>query len=168
MRHRSRAVAVLAAAVVLLAGCAEDRPDRPSGGASGPTPGSTARAVPGGSGAPAPSGTAGGNAAQVCAAASKAGATAVQTYVTELGKMMTAAGANDTKGADAARRAAAVALADWRTELLKQSGQATDPRLKALLAEIAAEVATVKPDLDSIDSGHLDQLQQRLDQLCGS
>jgi len=90
----------------------------------------------------------------------------VQTYVAELGKMVAASAAGDSKGAEAARKRAEAALSGWRKELAAQSGRATDARLKALLAELAGEVAGLKVELDSIDETQLDRLQQRLDQLC--
>ncbi len=49
----------------------------------------------------------------------------------------------------------------------EQAAKATDPQLKATLAEMGAEVAGLKPDVTSIDGSRLDQLQQRIDQLCG-
>ncbi|MEH1011930.1 hypothetical protein V6U90_02225 [Micromonospora sp. CPCC 206060] len=174
-----RLIAVTAVAMLAGAGCSADRdgtagsatPAATAGStgapAAGPTtptgagPGTPGGGTSGGTAAPA-----GGNGREVCDAATRAGSTAVQTYVSELGKMLTATGAGDTKAAEAARQRAEAALNGWRTELTRQSGLATDARLKTVLAEIAAEVGTMKADINSIDSDKLDQLQQRLDQLC--
>jgi hypothetical protein len=125
--------------------------------------------------APGPTGSAGtdtapagGNGKEVCAAATKASTSSVQTFVSELGKSLQAAGANDTAGAQAAQRKAEAALQTWGTAMREQSAKATDARLKAVLAEIATEVGTMKASVESVDEVKLDQLQQRLDQLCAT
>ncbi|MBM0237628.1 hypothetical protein JNW88_11500, partial [Micromonospora sp. ATA32] len=112
------------------------------------------------------SGAAVGNAPEVCAAAQQASSTAVRTYVEQLGVMIGAVGASDSKAAETARRQAEAALTGWRTALTRESGRATDPQLRTLLADLAAEVGTLGTDVDSIDETELDRLQQRLDQLC--
>jgi hypothetical protein len=48
----------------------------------------------------------------------------------------------------------------------EQAARATDAQLKATLDELGAEVAKIKPDVNTLDGGKLDPLQQRLDQLC--
>ncbi|MBO4210808.1 hypothetical protein GSF22_33160 [Micromonospora echinofusca] len=173
-----RLIAVTAVAVAMLAGagCSADREGAGGTATPGVTAGPTGTpgtgpttppgAGPGGSPAGGTAAPAGGNGREVCDAAIRAGSTAVQTYVSELGTMLTATGAGDTKTAEAARQRAEAALKGWRTELTRQSALATDARLKTVLAEIAAEVGTMKADINSIDSDKLDQLQQRLDQLC--
>jgi hypothetical protein len=172
--RRPLAAALLAASLLAGAGCSAGEPggsaDRPA--ASAPAPGAPvapgASAPTGATTGPAPTDTApaGGNGRQVCDAATGAGATAVRTYVEELGRMVAASGAGDTRGAEAARRRAEAALAGWRTALTAQSRRATDARLGALLTELAAEVGTLTVGLDSVDETALDRLQQRLDQLC--
>ncbi|MDT0531953.1 hypothetical protein RM555_23445 [Micromonospora sp. DSM 115977] len=163
-----RLLAVTALTAVLLsgAGCAAERPERagPPGGApsGGVTPGGSV-----GGGAPgAGSGAAGGNAPEVCAAAQRAGETAVRTYVEELGKMVAAVGADDAAAARTARDRISTALTDWRSTLRRESTRAEDAQLKTLLADMAAEVGTLGTDVDSIDETGLDRLRQRLDQLC--
>ncbi|PWR08071.1 hypothetical protein DKT68_17285 [Micromonospora acroterricola] len=165
--RRLLAVAVLV--TVLSAGCSTDRPadEGPAGattGGAGPTAG-TGGAPVGSTGTPG-GGTAGGDTSQVCAAAQEAGATAVQTYVAELGRMVAAVGAGDSVTAEAARQRAEAALTGWRTALREQSSRATDPQLKTLLTDIGTEVAGLGADVESIDETELDRLQQRLDQLC--
>lgn len=108
-----------------------------------------------------------GNGAQVCAEALKSSSASAQVYVAELGKMLQATGVQDTAAAREAEQRAVAAVTDWSTALREQSAKATDPRLKALLAEIATEVGTMKPDIASIQESRLEQLQQRLDELCG-
>ncbi|MFI0796414.1 hypothetical protein ACH4OY_27565 [Micromonospora rubida] len=162
-----RLLALTAAMAVLSAGvaCSADR----SGSEPGPSgsPPAAAGAIPGAAGgSPAPSGPAGGNGPEVCAAAQQASGTAVRTYVAELGRMIGAVGANDSATAEAARKRAETALAGWRTALRQQSARATDPQLKTLLADLASEVGTLGTDVDAIDEEELDELQQRLDQLC--
>ncbi|MFC6021901.1 hypothetical protein ACFP2T_37790 [Plantactinospora solaniradicis] len=176
-----RRLLVTAAAIAVLftaAGCSAERDRAGSPNSSGaepsgrvpssgaPSPGGTA---PGPTGSPGTdTGPAGGNGKEVCEAATKASTTSVQTFVAELGKSLQAAGANDTAGAQAAQRKAEAALRTWGTAMQEQSAKATDARLKAVLAEIATEVGTMKASVDSVDENKLDQLQQRLDQLCGT
>jgi len=176
MRRLLVTVAAIAA-LFAAAGCSGERDPvtgstspgtAPSGGASSPD-----APAPGGTGVPSGSpGTdtapAGGNGKEVCAAATKASTTSVQTFVAELGKSLQAAGSNDTAGARAAQQKAEAALRTWSTTMREQSAQATDARLKAVLAEIATEVGTMKASVDSVDETKLEQLQQRLDQLCGT
>ncbi|MEH1100628.1 hypothetical protein [Micromonospora sp. CPCC 205561] len=166
-----RLLAVTAVTAVLFAGagCGTERPERaaptgdvpassaPPGGA----PGGTTGASPG-----AGSGAAGGNAPEVCAAAQRAGETAVRTYVEELGRMVAAVGADDTAGARTARERISAALTAWRSTLRSESTRAEDAQLKTLLADMAAEVGTLGTDVDSIDETELDRLRLRLDQLC--
>ncbi|WP_433387025.1 hypothetical protein [Micromonospora sp. KLBMP9576] len=166
-----RLLAVTAVTAVLFAGagCAAERPAPTAPPAGGPTsadtPGGPTGAAPG-SGPGAGSGTAGGNAPEVCAAAQRAGETAVRTYVEELGKMVAAVGANDSAAARTARERISTALTDWRSTLRRESGRAEDAQLKTLLVDMAAEVGTLGTDVDSIDETELDRLRQRLDQLC--
>ncbi|MEV1290013.1 hypothetical protein [Micromonospora sp. NPDC049679] len=165
---------VLAAVLIFAAACSGDGGRTASGGAS-PTvsasPGSsatTAPAGPGGSTAGAPTATAGGNAREVCVAAQKSTSQAVMVFVSELGTMMQASSANDTKGAQEAQRKAEAALAGWARAVREQGAKATDPQLKTVLGELGAEIGGMKAELDRVDQTRLDQLQQRLDQLCGS
>ncbi|MFG1761266.1 hypothetical protein [Micromonospora echinofusca] len=164
-----RLLAVTALTAVLLAGsgCAAERPERaaPPGAPTGPATGGPAGGAT--TGAPGTgSGAAGGNAPEVCAAAQRAGETAVRTYVEELGKMVAAVGADDAAAARTARERISTALTDWRSTLRRESTRAEDAQLKTLLADMAAEVGTLGTDVDSIDETELDRLRQRLDQLC--
>ncbi|SCL17596.1 hypothetical protein GA0070616_1311 [Micromonospora nigra] len=177
-----RLLAATAVTTVLFAGTACGSDDR-SGAAAPTTAPATAGAPTAGTpgGPPAPgtpggttvpgtpgvgSGAAGGNAAEVCAAAQQAGSTAVRSYVEELGKMIAAVGANDPAAAQTARKRAESALTGWAAALRQQSNRAEDPQLRTLLTELAAEVSGLGTDLDSVDETELDRLQQRLDQLC--
>ncbi|TDB73034.1 hypothetical protein [Micromonospora sp. KC723] len=149
-------------------GCSGDRADDAPPGRSGSTvaarPSAPATLLPS---APVSVAPAGGNGPQVCAEAEAAASSAVRTYVEELGKMIAAVGASDSTGARTARQRAESALTTWRTALRQQSARATDPQLKTLLADLAAEVGRLGADVESIDETELDRLQQRLDQLCG-
>lgn len=157
-----RLVGIAVTVLVLGAGCTGG--GEPTAGASGaPTAGASGGGAPGGGSAP----QAGGNAAEVCAAATNASGQSVTTFISELGKMLTAAGNGDTKAAQTAERNAQRALDSWAAAMREQSARATDGRLKAVLAEIGAEVDTLKADIDSVDDAKLDDLQQRLDELCG-
>ncbi|GAA4713902.1 hypothetical protein Prum_056540 [Phytohabitans rumicis] len=125
--------------------------------------GAASASAPASAGATAP---ATGNAQEVCAAAQNAGGQAVTTFITELGAMLTASGKGDTAAAEEAKGKAEAALRSWAAAVKEQSAKATDPRLKQVLAEIGAEVDTMRADIDSVDDAKLDQLQQRLDALC--
>ncbi|MGI5215608.1 hypothetical protein [Plantactinospora sp. CA-290183] len=173
--RRLLVTAAIAAALFSTVGCSGER-DGAAGTASpgaGPSAGATASGSPspGGSAPGAPAGEtapAGGNAKEVCAAATRSSSESVRTFVEELGKSLQAAGANDTRGAQEAQRKAEAALSAWGATMREQSSRATDERLKTVLAEIATEVGTMKASVESVDENKLDQLQQRLDQLCGS
>ncbi|MEV0726621.1 hypothetical protein AB0I37_28070 [Micromonospora purpureochromogenes] len=159
--------ATLVTAVLLTgSGCSGDPSDGAAPATTGPSagPSATPTVLPS---APVSVAPAGGNGLQVCAAAEQASSAAVRTYVEELGKMIAAVGANDSTGAETARKRAESALTSWRSALQEQSAQATDPQLKTLLTDLATEVGTLGADVESIDETELDRLQQRLDQLCG-
>ena len=169
-----RLLATALVAVTLLTGsaCGKERNDLPGAGAS-PTATGPSATVPGPTGgtpgaSPAVTGKAGGNADEVCAAAVKLSTTSAQTYFVELGKLVQASGAGDTKAADVARQKAQTALRSWATGLREQASRATDPQLKAVLTEVATEVSGMRVDLESIDETKLEQLRERLDVLCGS
>ncbi|MGK5444028.1 hypothetical protein ACSNN7_19730 [Micromonospora sp. URMC 105] len=158
--------ATLVTAVLLTgSGCSGDRSDETARATAGPSAGPSAAATM--PSAPVSVAPAGGNGPQVCADAEQASSAAVRTYVEELGKMIAAVGANDSTGAETARKRAESALATWRSALREQSARATDPQLKTLLTDLATEVGTLGADVESIDETELDRLQQRLDQLCG-
>lgn len=164
--RRHLATAVIAVIVILATGCSGTR----DGAAPGSTPASGApdASASAGSSPGGVTGTAGGNAAEVCADAMAASGESVQVYIAELGKMLQATGSNDTVAVQEAERRAQGALDDWAATMREQSGRATDPQLKTVLAEIGTEVATMRADISSIDETTLDRLQQRLDQLCGA
>jgi len=124
-------------------------------------------ASPGGAAGAVPTGTATGNAAAVCTEARKISADQVSRFLAELSDALTASGDGDRARADRARRAAADSIRVWAAGLRTQAGRADDPKLAALLRDMAAEVGTMTADIDSIDDAKLDRLQQRLDQLCG-
>lgn len=171
------------AAVLLTTACSGERDGVPSGSpatGAGSSTGTPPSGVPGtagpGTGAPSPgpggspggdNAPAGGNAREVCDAATKASADSVRTFIEELGKSLQATGANDTAGAEAAQRKAEQALQDWGDAMREQAGRATDARLKAVLTEIGTQVGSMEASVESVDETKLDQLQQRLDQLCG-
>jgi hypothetical protein len=163
--RRLLAAAAIAATLLVVGGCSADR----DGGPGTAAPASGSPGAPAASATPpgAVTGAAGGNAQEVCAAATKASSESARAFIVELARMLEAANANDTKAADRARRKAEGVLAGWAAALEEQSGRATDGQLKAVLAEVGAEVGTLKADINSVDEVRLDGLQQRLDRLCG-
>ncbi|MCG5464914.1 hypothetical protein MED01_003176 [Micromonospora sp. MED01] len=157
--RRLLAVTALLAMLSVAAGCSTGGTAEGAGSAAAGTPaGPTAT--------PASGHVAGGDATQVCAAAQEASTTAVRTYVAELGQMLAAVGAGDSRTAEAARGRAEAALAGWRTVLREQSERTDDPQLKTLLTDLGTEISALGADVESIDETELDRLQQRLDQLC--
>ncbi|MDW5327341.1 hypothetical protein [Plantactinospora sp. KLBMP9567] len=172
--RRLLVTAAIAAALFAAAGCSGERDGAAAPGPSGsPSAGapSSGAATPGASpgGSPAvDTSPAGGNGKEVCAAATKAATSSVQTFVSELGKSLQAASTGDTAGAQAAQRKAEAALQTWGTAMREQSARATDERLKTVLAEIATEVGTMKATVESVDENKLQELQQRLEALCPS
>ncbi|WP_422773687.1 hypothetical protein ACN28C_12780 [Plantactinospora sp. WMMC1484] len=178
--RRLLVTAAIAAVLSAAAGCSGERDGASGPGPSaGPSSGASASAsgaatpgvspgAPGGSPAVVDTRPAGGNGREVCEAATKASTSSVQTFVSELGKSLQAAGTGDTAGADAARSRAEAALQTWGNAMREQSARATDERLKAVLAEIATEVGTMKASIESVDENKLQELQQRLDQLCAT
>ncbi|SCG60026.1 hypothetical protein [Micromonospora inositola] len=158
--RRPLAATMVTAVLLTGAACADNDSNPFSVGFASPAPSATA--APGVSGTPTPTPT---GDAGVCLAAKRAGSTAVQTYVQKLAEMLTV-GRTDRAAADAARRDAEAALAGWRDALRQQSGRATDPQLKTLLADLATEVGSLGTDVEKIDEAEFDRLQQRLDELC--
>ncbi|MFB9235885.1 hypothetical protein ACFFWC_10050 [Plantactinospora siamensis] len=179
-----RLPAVAAVAVALfataVAGCSGgSQPTAAPGGTAGPASTGAASAGPtgpaGGAGTPAPgtpqvtvTATAGGNAGQVCDAAVTAGSEAAVTFVNELSKQLQASSAGDAKTAETARQNAQAALNRWSAALKQQSDRATDAQLKAALAAVGIEVSRIKPDVQTLDQTKLNELQQRVDGLCGN
>ncbi|WP_433263505.1 hypothetical protein ACQPWR_26355 [Micromonospora vinacea] len=161
-----RRLLAVTALLTMLSGAAGCSTDGSTGGTAQGAGSATAGASAGPSGMPASGGVAGGNATEVCTAAQEASTTAVRTYVAELGHMLAAVGAGDSRAAETARGRAEAALADWRTVLREQSGRTNDPQLKTLLTDLGTEVSALGADVESIDETELDRLQQRLDQLC--
>ncbi|MER7892285.1 hypothetical protein ABTX15_20935 [Micromonospora sp. NPDC094482] len=158
--RRLLTVTALTVGLSSTAGCAGARP--------ADAPATTAGSAPA-AGTPTTAGSAvagAGNSPAVCAAAQQASVTGIQTYVEELGRMLAAAGASDSTGAEAARLRAEAALTGWRSALREQAARATDPQLTTLLSDLGAEVGAMGADVDAVDETELDRLQQRLDQLC--
>jgi ElaB/YqjD/DUF883 family membrane-anchored ribosome-binding protein len=169
---RLLAAAAIAATLLGGAGCSSNGTrvaGSASPGAAAGTPGTPATAQPGGTATSpgAVTGAAGGNATDVCVAATKASSQSAQAFIDELGRMLAAAGTSDTKAAETAKGKAEGVLAAWAAAMKEQSSRATDARLKAVLADVGAQVGAMTADINSVDQAKLDQLQQRLDQLCG-
>ncbi|RKR87757.1 hypothetical protein BDK92_2049 [Micromonospora pisi] len=186
--------ALLTAVLLAGSGCAAERP-RTEGQAPSATtsadPGASTPGVPGPSGTPGPSngagapsagpggpanpanpipsvtGPAGGNAKEVCAAALKTNTDSGTAFVTDLMAMMQATGDGDTAAATAAKTRAERGLANWTSALKEHSSRASDPTLKSVLTELATQIGSMKPELNSINEIRLDELNQRIETLCG-
>jgi hypothetical protein len=168
--RRLLVAATVVTALLAVGGCSGD--GTPS---TAPTPAGPTSASAGSGGSPAassspasPGGLAGGNAGAVCAAVTRASSDSATRFIAALGRMLESSTAKDQAAADAARRDAQAALTAWSTAMKEQSARASDARLKAALADVGREVAKIKPDVASINQTQLNDLQQRIDQLCGS
>jgi hypothetical protein len=164
----------LACALLAATGCTGARGDadalpsaNPSAGSATPGPPASGEPAGGAASGGTPTGIATGNAADVCTEARKVSADQVSRFLAELGEALTASGDGHHARAGEARRAATDAIRAWSAGLRAQAARADDPRLAGLLRDMATEVGTMTADIDSIDETRLDQLQQRLDQLCG-
>ncbi|MFI6763237.1 hypothetical protein ACIBF5_29305 [Micromonospora sp. NPDC050417] len=189
--------ALLTAVLLAGAGCAAERPrtqGQAPGATTSADPGASTPGVPGpsatpatpvpsngagapsaGPGAPAnppnplPSvtGPAGGNAKEVCTAALKTNTDSGTAFVTDLTAMMQATGDGDTAAATAAKTRVERGLANWTSALKEHSSKASDPTLKTVLTELATQIGSMKPELNSINEIRLDELNQRIETLCG-
>lgn len=169
MRRILTAVAVVATFLVGAA-CSSERADVASGAprTSAPDAGSASGSVPTPStAAVAPvEAPAGGNAAEICAAALETSTESATAYVEALLKSLEAAITDDTDEIAKARRNAQAVLDRWSAELREQAAKATDERLKTLLIEVADEVSRMEADIESVDEAKLYELELRLRQLC--
>jgi len=167
--RRLLAVTVTAIALLAIAGCTSgSTPDTAASGGGRPpgSPGATGPQNP----EPASSGgtaTTTDNGRQVCAAARKLNSEKVTTFITQLSKSLEAAAAGDTKGAETARAAATTAVREWSTGLRSEATKAQDTQLKTVLTEMATVASQMTTDLDKVDDARLDEMQGRLEQLCG-
>jgi hypothetical protein len=59
-------------------------------------------------------------------------------------------------------------LDTWAADLRTVSTTATDPQLKATLAQLAGQVDKMTSDVETIDDATLGAIQDRLDALCPS
>ncbi|MGC5052716.1 hypothetical protein ACLQ2S_14815 [Micromonospora sp. DT48] len=164
-----RPFTVTVAVAVLLVGAACSAERRDADESVAPTPTSvdatTDPVTPAPPTTSAP-GAAGGNAPEVCAAAQQASGEAGKKYVEQLAAMVTATGAGDTAGAEAAGKRAEAALSDWGKALSAQAARADDQQLKKLLTQLSTEVGRLGTDVKALEDASFDRLQQRLDQLC--
>jgi hypothetical protein len=166
MRRLAVLILVGVLSVPAAAGCTGDT--SPAG--TPPSPAPAGSSLPGtGSATPSPGDPTAlaGNGVPVCAAVRKLTTTQVTAFITELGRSLQASAAGDTAGAEKARRAANTAVERLAAGLRAEAARADDPRLKTALSETAAVAATLTADLGKVDDAKLDEVQRRLEQLCG-
>ncbi|HEV7709081.1 MAG TPA: hypothetical protein VGP16_12865 [Asanoa sp.] len=184
MRLRGQfAVVVLSAAVLAVAGCsagvegrgtAAGTPGPTTSGTPAPGPSTASPGAPAGTVAPdlslgpVPTAKAGGNATQVCADALKASANGTTAFVQQLTAVLEAEQKKDKAGQQAAEAKLESTLDTWAADLRKVSTTATDPQLKATLAQLAGQVDKMTSDVETIDDATLGAIQDRLDALCPS
>jgi prophage DNA circulation protein len=170
--RRTLSVVAVVAALLVGAACSSERADVARGAArtGAPDGGSASDSSPTPSaGAVAPvQSPAGGNAAEVCAAALETSTESATAYVSALVKSLEAATTGDTNKIAEAQRNAEAVLDSWSAELREQAAKATDERLKTVLIEVADEVSRMEADIESVDEARLYELELRLSQLCAA
>ncbi|HEY8451067.1 MAG TPA: hypothetical protein VIL54_02325 [Natronosporangium sp.] len=164
--RRTLSAVVIAATLLSVAACASERADVSVSATTPVAPADSSSGAPASPSAGDPTAPAGGNSAEVCAAALETSRESATAFVSELATSLEAASKGDTKGMEAARKKAEEVLDRWALDIRKQAARATDARLGAVLTEIASEVSRMEASVESIDEVRLNELQQRLEQLC--
>lgn len=177
MRSLSGA-AVLAAVLLLSAGCSADEP----AGVAAQTP-SVAAAAPGASGAaPQASGDTGpdaggpdagdaalaGNTRAICAQAAKTGGDFAATFAEDLKLLIDASSAKDPDLAAKVEQKTARDVQNYSFALTDLSKLASDRAVSKALADMGRQVTELKGDVRKLDERKLDALRATLDKACGS
>ena len=172
MRRLLCATAVSGALLLLGAGCSSSADDT----TAAPTPAASGAAVPSGSGSPASAGagsqSAGdaalsGNTAAICDQAAKTGGDAATNFVQDLKLLIDAESAQDQDLVAKAREKTTRDVENYSYALTDMSKLASDPTLKAALADMGKQVTALKGDVRKLDAERLAKLQATLDKACG-
>jgi hypothetical protein len=176
MRRLLCATAVSGAFLLLGAGCSADDP---AGTTAAPTPATSGAAAPaagGGTTGSAPaaaspqSGDAAlsGNSSAICQQAAKTGGDAAKNFAQDLKLLIDAQSAQDADQVAKAKAKTTRDVENYSYALTDMSKLASEPALKAALADMGKQVTALKGDVTKIDAAQLTKLQETLDKACGS
>jgi len=161
-------------ALLLGAGCSSDEP---AGTTAAPAPVASAAAVPsGGAGATASAPAAAtsgdaalsGNSEAICQQAAKTRGDAAMNFAQDVKLIIDAQSAPDADLVARAKAKAARDMENFSYALTDMSKLASEPALKAALADMGRQVKVLKGDVRKIDVARLDKLQEPLDKACGA
>ncbi|RSM51088.1 hypothetical protein DMB66_42680 [Actinoplanes sp. ATCC 53533] len=174
MRRLLCATAVSGALLLLGAGCSSD--DQ-AGTTAAPAPlasGASAPAVGGATTSSAPAAGPGpgdvalaGNSDAICQQAAKTGADAAGTFAEDLKLRIDAESAQDADQVAKAKAKTTRDVENYAYALTDMSKLASEPALKAALADMGKQVATLRGDVLKMDAALLTKLRGTLDKACG-
>jgi hypothetical protein len=170
-----RRLLCVTAFLLLSAGCSAEEP---AGTPAAQTPAASAAAGPATSGAatgsasgPASPGSGdaalSGNSAAICQQAAKTGADAAKNFAQDVKLLIDAQSAQNADQVAKAQAKTARDVQNYSYALTDMSKLASEPALKAALADMGKQVTALKGDVMKIDAGQLTRLQETLDRACG-
>ncbi|MGW4944543.1 hypothetical protein ACWEOZ_23465 [Actinoplanes sp. NPDC004185] len=176
MRRLLCATAVSGAFLLLGAGCSADDP---AASTAAPTPATSGAASPAASGGATGSATAtaspqsgdaalSGNSSAICQQAAKTGGDAAKNFALDLKLLIDAQSAQDADQVAKAKAKTTRDVENYSYALTDMSKLASEPALKAALADMGKQVTALKGDVTKIDAAQLTKLQETLDKACGS
>jgi hypothetical protein len=175
MRRLLCATAVSGALLLSGAGCSSDEPDGsavgPAPAASGPAAATSGGAVTSTS-APATSAGSGdaalsGNTDAICQQAAKTGGDSAKNFAEDLKLLIDAETAKDADQVAKAKAKTTRDVENYSFALTDMSKLASDPTLKAALADMGKQVKALKGDVRKLDTAQLTKLQTTLEKACG-
>jgi len=172
MRRLLCATAVSGALLLFGAGCSSD--DQ-AGTTAAPTPLASGAAAPAAGGAasasaavPGPGDVAlAGNSAAICQQAAKTGAGAAENFAADLKLRIDAESAQDADQVAKAKAKTTRDVENYAYALTDMSKLASEPALKAALADMGKQVTTLKGDVLKMDAAVFAKLRETLDKACG-
>ena len=176
--RRLLCLTAVSGALLLGAGCSSDDPAAPT---AAPAPAaSSAAAAPATSGgtstttsAPAGDTSGGGDAAlsgnskAICRQAAKTGGDAAKNFAQDLKLLIDAESAQDADMVAKAKAKTSRDVENYSYALTDMSKLASEPTLKAALADMGKQVTALKGDVRKLDADRLAKLQETLDKACG-
>lgn len=170
-----RRLLCVTAFLLLGAGCSAEEP---AATPAAQAPAASAAAAPAASGAatgsasdPASPGSGdtalAGNSAAICQQAAKTGADAAKNFAQDVKLLIEAQSAQDADRVATAQAKTARDVQNYSYALTDMSKLASEPALKAALADMGKQVTALKGDVMKIDAGQLTRLQETLDRACG-
>jgi len=176
MRRLLCATAVSGAFLLLGAGCSADDP---AASTAAPTPATSGSGAPAASGGVTGSAAAtaspqsgdaalSGNSSAICQQAAKTGGDAAKNFAQDLKLLIDAQSAQDADQVAKAKAKTTRDVENYSYALTDMSKLASEPALKAALADMGKQVTALKGDVTKIDAAQLTKLQETLDKACGS